>query len=286
MAGQVSGTWARQYLQYSGARVWGTGINPVHAYYGSPGARVGNLSQRAGEITPPFEGKPDLLIPHHLWGYSLEDSLYTGVNYDDRPPLSQSTPRFRDDTDQQPSWDAPGPVVNAFRALKSGATRTFRSRTRTWSPIQYQEPSETVSEGWLNKPHGEPADSKPSPDSQLIVQTSMIQRYQRHNNAHAVARGTDTPRAGIDSRVTGQHTPVYSGNERHYDMFPRQADPNMLRAFWYRTAGTGRATDMIPNTGYTIYPIQRIPPAEPAQGIPETLAGSDYGYTSEDQFYA
>jgi hypothetical protein len=221
-----------------------------------------------------------------LWGYQLEDSLYTGVQYDDRPQWAEVTPQFRNKTHGMPSLGSPGAVVANFRSLKDGAFRIFRSRTRTFGDVSYQEPSETVTEGWRNKPHGQPANSNPSDDSQLIVQTSQVQRYQMRNNANAVTRGTDVARAGIASLVTGQKLKVYSGGERHYDMEPREADPNMLRAFWFRTAGTGRTGDMLPNTMYTTVPLQRIPPAEPGQGQAETGMTSQYGYTSEDMFYA
>lgn len=286
MAGPVSGEWSRQYLQdYSGAAVWGTGINPVHSYYGSPPARVGNLSQRAGEATPPFMGTSEGILPTELWGYQLEDSLYTGVEYDDRPNWGDVSSQFRGRTDNHPSWVAGGMTKQAFRALKNGAHRVFRSSFPVADGIQYQVPSETVSEGWLNKPKGAPADSVPSDDKQLIIQTAMTQRYQTRINDAAVKRGTDEPRTGIASLVTGQHLKVYSGGERHYDMEPRQQD-TIPRAFWYRSAGTGDPGDMLANTMYTVSPMQRIPPPEPSIGAPETGLSGNYGYTSEDHFYA
>jgi hypothetical protein len=152
--------------------------------------------------------------------------------------------------------------------------------------VQYQIPSETVSEGWLNKPQGTPADSKPSDDNQLIIQTSMTQRYRTRTNAGALARNTDEPRSDIPSKVTGQRIKVYSGGERHYDMLPKEQDA-MVRPFWYRTAGTGRADDMVPNTMYSISALQRIPPPDPSMGMPETEFVNEFGYTDEDtQYYA
>lgn len=285
MAGPLSGAWARQNIGYSGASVWGTGVNPVHAYYGSPPARVGNLSQREGEQTPIGHSYPEQLIPTDLWGYQLEDSLYTGVQYADRPNWTQEPSHFRGHTGSQPSWTAGGATKSRFRALRNGAYRIFRTSSPIPGAIQYQEPSETVSEGWLNKPHGRPADSIPSDDKQLIIQTAMTQRYQTRVNDAAVKRGTDDPRTGIASLVTGQKIKEYSGGERHYDMEPREQDP-IPRAFWYRQAGTGMPGDMLPNTMYTVTPLQRIPPSEPAIGTPETSLSADYGYTSEDVFYA
>lgn len=285
MAGPLSGAWARQNVGYSGASVWGTGINPVHAYYGSPPARVGNLAMREGEVIPAAVSYPEQLIPHDLWGYQLEDSLYTGVQYDDRPNWTQSPSQFRGHTGNQPSWAAGGATKSRFRAMRDGARRVFRSHSPRLDDAQYQVPSETVSEGWLNKPHGIPADSQPSDDKQLTRQTAMQQRYQTRVNDAAVARATDVPRTGIASLVTGQKLKVYSGGERHYDMEPREQDP-IPRAFWYRTAGTGQPGDMLANTMYTIQPLQRIPPAEPSMGVPETSQSGGYGYTSEDMFYA
>jgi hypothetical protein len=111
----------------------------------------------------------------------------------------------------------------------------------------------------------------------------MVQRYRRRNSDHAVGRGTDEPRAGIESRVTGQHTPVYSGGERHYDMYPK--DQNQIdRLFWFRTAGTGNPDDMTPNQMWELEAIERTPPPDPYIGTPDNLA--DYGFTPEDQFYA
>jgi hypothetical protein len=283
--GAISGEWARQNLQqYSGALVWGTGINPVHSYYGSQNLRMGATSQREGEITPPHMGFDEGIIPSDLWGYQLEDSLWTGVDYDDRPVWTETAPAFRNRTDNHPSWSAPGLINTAFRALRDGAHRTFRGAPIP-GRISYQVPSETVSEGWLNKAHGMLGDATPSDDKQLIIQTSMTQRYQTRTNEHAVARNTDDARAGISSLVTGQKVKEYSGGERHYDMAVREQD-TINRPFWWRTAGTGRTDDMVPNTLYTVQPIQRIPPGEPSQGQPETGLMGQYGYTSEDHFYA
>jgi len=282
----VSGEWARQNLQgYTGANVWGTGIHPVHSHYGSEALRTAPVTLREGESVPPHQAIPDALVGKELWGYTVEDSNYTGVEYDGRPRWGDDAPEHRGSGTQQPPVGSSGALVNTFRAMADGAHRVFRSRSPYNGSIQYQIPSETVSEGWLNKPHGTPGDAVPSDIQQLERQTSMQQRYQTRVNEAAVIRNTDVPRTGINSLVTGQKVKEYSGGERHYDMLPKEQDV-IPRPFWYRTAGTGEPADMIPNTMYTIQPIERVPPAEPSIGQPETTFVGEYGYTDEDQFYA
>jgi hypothetical protein len=146
-------------------------------------------------------------------------------------------------------------------------------------------PSETVSEGWVNKEQGRPGNAKPSDPSQYERQTSMQQRYRARNNDHAVMRGTDAGRSHINSRVAGQIVKRYSEGLRHYDMFPFQQTPETnRRAFFYRTAGTGLPEQMQPNEMWTQYPLERTPAPDPYIGPPDV--SMDYGYTSEDNFYA
>lgn len=284
--GTISGAWKRTYVDYSGAAVWGTGINPIHYYYGSGALRPTPYPLRTGEITPPWQSVPEQLQSEQLWGYTVEDTRYTGMEYDDRPRWGDCTydEMTRASAGDQPSWEAPQQVNESFRGRLGGAYRKFRGRSTVQSAITYQIPSETVSEGWRNKPQGSPADAKPSDDKQLIVQTSMTQRYETRDNRASVVRGTDRPRAPIASKVTGQRLKIYSGGMRHYDMEPKVQD-QMPRPFWFRTAGTGRRFEMVPNTLWSISPIQRIPPGDQSMGDPETQITSDWNYTDEDAQY-
>ena len=285
-AQEVSGLWKRQNITYSGGEVWGTGLNRVHYYYGSDPLRTRQINTREGEITPPWESVPETLQSEELWGYTSEDSTYTGLAGQSEIAYGTVTYQTRRTSGDQPSWSAPGMVTNAFRSRFGGAYRKFRGRSAAQSPITYQIPSETVSEGWENKPKGTPANSVPSSDRQLIRQTSMLQRYQTRDNQASVTRGTDEARSGIASKVTGQRIKVYSGGERHYDMFPYQQD-DMPRPFWYRHAGTGRPQEMIPNTMWSVIPLERVPPGDPAIGVTETSLPQTYGYSTEDaQYYA
>lgn len=265
-------------IPYAGAEVWGTGINPIHEYYGSDALRLEPIPVERGEHIPPSKAIPQQLIDPDLWGYTEEDSRSTGVDYDGRPPWNEQPAQFRGDADDHPSYNAPGSVRENFRAMHGGAHR-YRQK------LADSLPDETVTEGWRNKPKGQPANSDPSADAQVFVQTSQTQRYKARDNQAAVDRDTDGARAGIASRVTGQKLKIYSGEQRHYDMMPREQSP-ILRPFSYRTAGTGPVRYLYPNSVWPTTPYERVPPPDPPMGEPETSMTSEYGYTPEDVYYA
>jgi hypothetical protein len=150
-----------------------------------------------------------------------------------------------------------------------------------------QVPNETVAEGWTDKvlAQAEPADSRPSDDSQYTMQTSMAQRYLSRNNDHAMARGTDDSRTDIPSRVAGQKRYIAAGGERHYDMTPREQD-YILRPWVGRTAGTPPEQWLDGQDMYVSTAIQRQPPSDPYLGGNEDTVASDFGYTGEDLTYA
>jgi|SRR5215510_15444776 len=291
MALPQKGAWARRYSQpYTGALAWGTGINLVHGQYGSEPLRLRPIPPWQGDVShvgraehqAPAEAVPQAYIPAELFGYTLEDSTYTDLERDDRPGwdvLPEDNPSRRT-SEGQPPWNATGASKERFRAVKGGAYSIWQYVNGMKQPPAI---TETVSEGWRNKPKGSPANAKPSDPSQYEIQTSMMQRYQTRNNRLAVNRGTDPARAPIGSRVVGQKLKVYSGERRHYDMFPFQQD-EIPRPFYYRTAGTGRQEWLEANEQYDIAAIERTPPQDPYIGEPETSIG--YGYTSEDYFYA
>lgn len=290
-----TGAWSAKYLgtrevPYASARVWGTGVNPVHEIHGEGPplrtlGREGHTGAAGYEGQPAAESVPEQLTIPADWYYCTDEPT---TNYyftqDARPDWSVPTADFRGNTLDHPQW-SPGNFGTTtaesarFREEMEGAHRYHVEDNRGNA-----EPNETVSEGWLNKPQGSPADSKPSDPSQYEIQTAMAQRYQTRVNDHAVARGTDEPRHGIFSRVIGQRLKVYSEGERHYDMDPYQQD-ELLRPFYYRHAGTGEPALMMPNEMYVSSPLQRTPPADPSLGA-EEASSSDYGYTSEDLGYA
>lgn len=274
-----TGTWVRRRaVPQASNLVWGTGYNPVHERYGSEPARLSPIPGRQGDSHAPFGSVPEVLVNPEQWGYTVEDSAVTGLTYDGRPAWNEQPEQYRGDTDDHPPWSAPASVNERFRGVKGGAHR-FRQK------LADALPSETVSEGWLNKPKGQPADAKPSDPAQYEIQTSMRQRELHRTNDTSVARGTDEPREGIASRIVGQRVKVYSGGQRHDDMLPRE-QTQRVRPFFFRTAGTGQERYMEPNTQYDIYPIERVPPPDPYIGEPETEITPNFGYTPEDQVYA
>jgi hypothetical protein len=288
MAPPIKGAYTGgAFVPSVGAGVWGTGINDVHRYYGSPPARLAEVNTREGDITPPWEGVPGELIANDKgWGYSEDEIANEGQQYfvrDDRPGWDVETPEnpSRYSTDGQPPLNATGAAKTRFRATMNGAFSKFRGKLPRAS---YQIPSETVSEGWVNKPQGRPANAVVSDPSQYIMQTSMTQRYRARNNDLAVLRSTDEARSHINSRVTGQRLKVYSQGDRDYDMFPYQQDAEIERPFYYRTAGTGIQDQMEPNAMWSISAVERTPPPDPYIGTQDTAI--EYGYTPEDNFYA
>jgi hypothetical protein len=290
-----SGIWKSKTVNqdllqpYATADVWGTGIDPIHASYGQDGPPLRVMGRPGEEGSAGYGGQPAghseipaELIPTELWGYRNTDSTINSyIDYDDRPNWGEQPPQYRADTEDHPPGMSNDPYAvqstgdnSRFRMVRGGAHRLRAKLVNVF-------PTETVTEGWRNKPKGMPANAQPSDDSQLIIQTSMTQRYRVRNNDHAVARATDDPRSEIHSRVIGQKMKIYSGQERHYDMFPYQAD-EIQRPFWFREFGSGDPSLMEPNEMFVQTPVQRVPPPDPSMGVDET----EYGYTGEDgQYY-
>jgi len=304
---------------YATAAVWGTGVNPIHGFYGEgPPLRVTGRTDAYGgspvAIGP--DGKRDYQNPANssgdnppeeiTWGYPVAygpDSFGQGADapisvgdtapgqeyyIDDRPHWGDFTQNERARaTSGMPSWGRSGA---AFRAIRGGAQRyrLYRLPDSAYSPITQEQsnslPTETVSEGWLNKVTSFVADANPSDPAQYEVQTSMRQRYGTRNNGRAQARATDDARSNIASRVMAMVEKVYSTGERTYDMFPYQID-QIERPFRYRTAGVGPAEWLIPNEYSAVTPVQRTPPPDPAMGVPEVTEPDSYGYTGEDTMY-
>jgi hypothetical protein len=331
MARAYRGPYARPstvHVPYATAAVWGTGIDPVHSYYGEgPPLRVlgrtgaigsqpvSNQSAQDREYQPPAEGNPVDAPQDLLWGYpggvdyspdsfgqgadspvsDADTSFPVDVYMDSRPawnvPAEQDT--LRSNADTMAPWGTAG--LKVMGMVRAGSHRFRRDYKLTlpgqgdgYQPISAepanQNPTETVSEGWINKGTSFVADANPSADEQIFVQTSMRQRYQTSTNRRAQMRGTDEDRTGIPSRVMAMVEKVYSTGERCYDMFPYQQD-EIRRPFRNRTAGVGPSEWLQTNAYGAITPVIRTPPPDPAQGVNEVQYPDEYGYTSEDTMF-
>jgi len=301
MGESVTGLWLRNnQVPYATAAKWGTGINPVHQFYGNPALRTYGRNANAPDVHPPYDAPADFIEPHAPWGYDPADiagldvyaSDYQAVNgiafnQDDYPDWGETTPQTRAviHPDSARPWGSSGGYNNILRSV---ITAGPWQANNLGPGISYEIPTETVSEGWLNKPAsgmhmGTLADAQTSDTSQYEIQTSMTQRYKTQNNDRAVARNTDDAREPISSRTAPMKIKAYSGEQRHYDMFPRQIEQKP-RPFWYRNAGTGRITEMAPNEMFVITTVQRTPPPDPSMGVTDSaLSENNGGYTAEDQ---
>lgn len=297
MGQSITGAFTRNYqgdVPYVGAGRWGTGINPIHAVYAGPPRPFGpgvpnDLDQRTVpsmasddevEMGPPWGAPED---PSYLDSVANQTEAIEGViaYQDDFPSWGDLTTDTRAETDPGMivPWNESG--MTGLHYTDAGPNFGYDGGGRSNSAMPAL-PTETVSEGWENKPKtGIAADSDPADDSQVFVQTSMTQRYKEQDNSRAQLRGTDGARSPIASRVTPQKVKCYSGEDRHYDMFPRQMD-DIPRPFRYRTMALGPSTYNRSNEMRLISPLQRIVPPDPSQGTPADQL-SDGGYTSEDQ---
>lgn len=313
MAPPVKGLWAmRNTVSGPATNVWGTGINPVHYYYGEgPPIRTGGRPDTTSgiapgvpgstlaPITPAAEGGEQYYGGPPDYGYTAEDLAgmdmfaQPAIAIDGVPFIKDGWPawypsntdmNYRAQTNEREVYPvgAPGLTADTVRGIRYGPRDED-------SEVSNETPMTDVAVGWTNKTRGNLADSKPSDVSQYERQTSMQQRYAVRNNAHAVLRATDEARSEIGSRVAGQKVKNYSGQDpsspRAYDMFPFQGD-QINRPFRYRVAATGYQEWLEANEAMQISPIRRTPPADPSMGIDETSQALDYGYTPEDVFYA
>lgn len=276
---------------------------------------VANSGPRDREYQAPVEGNAADYPQEMTWGYpggidyepssfgqganapiDYSDTSFAVDQYmDDRPAwnVPPEQERLRSNADTMAPWGQSG--LKVMLMIRAGSHR-FRRNPRATLPGQgdgYQpisaepsnsNPTETVSEGWINKGTSFIADANPSADEQIFIQTSMRQRYGVSNNRRAMMRGTDEDRTGIPSRVMAMVEKVYSTGERNYDMFPYQQD-EIRRPFRSRTAGVGPAEWLETNEYSALTPVVRTPPPDPAQGVNEVQFPDAYGYTQEDTMY-
>ena len=262
---------------YTGARKWGTGINPIHGVDFSldepTGQKTVQTAQGPNEPGPetlpegllnpqdeaPEYGYTDEEYASMIWGYGPS----TGTS--DRPGSDVSTAQLRFDVPNNwPSMgNVPGPPGGAM--IRQESHGDFAG-----SVAKLGDKEETVSEGWVNKETGGVVDSTDSNPSTVYMQTSATQRDKVRAGSQRGGGSASEYDAPIGSwRPTwGVRIKPWSGGRRHYDMTPRRQDI-LIRPFWYRSAGTGYRDWMAANEAfnYQVEPMQRSP-------IPDPYAGS------------
>lgn len=271
----ISGSWKANALEkYSGASVWGTGINPVHALPDGGGRNIApyeTSGTMSDDMTQQYDANDTAYLPEDsasvLWGYGVD----TGTS--ERPPWNESESRNAVPSNW-PHWGrtangAPGGTH--LRSHDVGAEATYTGK---------QVPKENGTQGWRNKLRSYVESALTSDPSQYEMQTSMTQRDKVRAGSQVPAGRENEYDAPIPSRIPGMKLKVYSGGERHAEMEPKSQDL-ILRPFWPRTAGTAYREWLYPNSMYVSDPMQREVPDNPYAG-PSVPLTDNYGYTEED----
>ena len=302
----ISGSWSSRYANaqnYTGARRWGTGYNPIHEVRDNPG-RVTGIKENLATLGDPSDAPPEAILS----GDDFIGSDYDGEQpypdedfryQDDEPRWDKTTPQFRDATLGNPamgewaSWgvyndDNPvdgfplgGPSGGMSSALDVSHGEDVEHQTAIAVPTQ------GVSGGWLNKARGRnavaEAQEPATPGYQLAINTAAQQGQGvlSRTNERAVARGTDAPRESIQSRTAGMVFRQFAqsfgmgGGPGTPDMQPFQQTAGLKRPFVTRSPGLPPDEAHYWNEMEGRVPIQRTPPPDPYQGDQE--AASDSG---------
>jgi hypothetical protein len=290
----LTGNWKASTQVEAGALKQGPGWNPIHAMRDQTGRNIApNQAATSHDDVVPHDWDDPQFGPlddpssfGFGYGYENEDDVVFGYGpqsgTDDRPPYNVVTEQWRDNATaltetEWPEWgerESGVPGGDAQRHEDHGTLLSRRAKVR---------PTETVSEGWLNKIFQVQPNNPSLPDpSQLIMQTSMMQRDQTREGSQAAEGRASEFMAPIRSRIVGMRLKAFSGGQRHYDMQPREAT-EIIRPWWSRTAGTGDPDMLEVNDMRVREPITRTVPSEPDQGPSEPVVDHiNYGFVQED----
>jgi hypothetical protein len=312
----ISGTWSDRYANaasYTGALRWGTGYNPIHEVRDNPG-RVTGIKENLYPFGDVSDAPPDSI----LGADDFVDSDWSGAEpYPDEDFRYQDTlPRFGTNTETfrgesvspvMGEWESWGPDFPESEDFPlGGPTRGMEEEldVHHGESEEHQHaiaaPTGGVSGGWLNKARGQVA----RPEAQLVgdpaaewaVNTGQVQGQglKSSDNSRAVARGTDSPREGIQSRTAGMVVRQFprsfamGGGSGVADMFPYQQTAGLKRPFATRHAGLPPFEEHTWNEMESRVPLQRTVPPDPYQGDPETVGatgGTDAIYDESGDFY-
>lgn len=271
----LTGNWKDANAIPAGALKWGTGISPVHSVRQGDGRNIAPAGNSALVDSSLLDEYDEDGWSNEPWAVDNHESI-RDIGMYDRPNYGDNPQHARGDAGDFPGW-------GRYEAGLPGGT-SIRTHKHGSDDLQTpnQNPTETVSEGWLNKPVGEVNDAVTSDTSQLLMNTSMTQRDKVREGSQRGEGSQDEHRAPIRSRIVGMRLKVYSGGRRHEDMRPKE-QPQRPRAFWHRSAGTARSELMAPNAQHDRRVITRAVPPDPYQGQPPAVVDSpNYGYQDED----
>lgn len=268
----LTGAWKDARSVSAGARKWGTGINPVHAERRGDGRAIAIAGSEPVTALLTTEYDDDGWTGEPWAAENHEDIRDVGMF--DRPNYGDNPQHARKSVGDFPEW---GPYAQGIPGGTSIRTHKHGSDDQQ---TPNQNPTETVSEGWRNKVHGDVEDSVTADIAQVLMQTSAVQRDKVREGSQRSGSQSEYS-APIQSRITGQRIKVYSGERRHEDMRPK-SHSQRLRGFWNRTAGTANPRMLEPNAQVPVTPRTRTVPADPYTGPPVSDA-ANYGYMDEDQ---
>jgi hypothetical protein len=311
----IAGSWlngAVTPVEYEGALKWGTGINPIH-FVPDNGPGRGPTKEPLGS-TGPSDAVDASLTDPSLYGFEGEDAqYYAGEDYryleDDHPNWGDGTtgradrdgqimaPGVQPDPTGFPAWgphhdDNPadgfpvgGPPGGA--ALRAQAEGTDVERLRAIAV-----PTQGYRGGWLNKAHGQVDPAQDADPSQLQVATSGVQLHQTRVNTAATARGTDDPRAPIETRLTGQKIRSWAkssgmgGGPGTPDMAPVTQDLP-YRPWFFRSAAVPPPPDTTYGTMTGFEPLERVPPVDAGELVTTTETGAEItsGDVADQDYY-
>lgn len=294
----ITGQWRRaNMVSHADARVWGTGVNPVHARRGEfprhfathpmhdpYRSHLPAVSPEPIAVDPPDWGVTEEDSASAIYGYGFETGTAAHPNWASEPQQHRGAIREKDGI-PYPSWGTrPSgiPGGNAVRTIDEGAEATLRTKQ--------QQPDSTP--GLFNKESEAHAlTAQESAPSTVFVVTSLVQNAKKRQGSQR-SGSLSQFNAGIAPRLPGMKETPYSGGYRHVEMQPREQGA-AWRPFRTRTAGTGNPNWLQANrVRNPVTPITRVPPDLPYTGPDETdimtayaPGEHEYGFTAEDVVY-
>jgi hypothetical protein len=299
----ITGSWTQAARRdYTGAAKWGDGYHPIH------GVRDPGRGRVVGTKTNLYPlGEPSDAVAAELTGreidWIVEDYVIDALpaeHYryqDEQPRWDSTTPSFRDATVGNPAmgeWTSWGVYNNDDPSdiwPRPGPTGGMTLDTPHGEQVEQQRaiavPTMPVTGGWLGKVRGAQA----LPESQEAGQPGLVWTINNATvqgpglkelvNDRALARGTDTPRTSVLSRVAGMVEKRYGlsfgmgGGPGTPDMQPFQQSPGLKRPFFTRRPGLPPDEPHMFASMESRMPLQRATPADPWQGEPEVGPGTD-----------